>query len=255
MLLARQRKGFTLIELLVVIAIIAILAAVLFPVLVRVKDKARATTCKSNMRQIGSAVQLYLGDWNSRYPDHTSVGLPYTGDYGDGLGGDWIVKYSHLCRDGAGQPAGFGKVLAKYLKNMAVFKCPSEWKKTPNNVFNWLLPYDQASTYYVKHAMCVYANFKKRPVSTSDITYSTRAAMLYEAAWHTGPWPYIWDVAYWNSHPNAAKIRINAIFLDGHVGTIELRHNPVSAYDGNWYLYGGGTGAGWDLSQGARDIE
>ncbi|MES1227483.1 MAG: prepilin-type N-terminal cleavage/methylation domain-containing protein, partial [Armatimonadota bacterium] len=56
-----MRKAFTLIELLVVIAIIAILAAILFPVFAQAKEAAKATTCLSNTKQLGTAVQLYLG--------------------------------------------------------------------------------------------------------------------------------------------------------------------------------------------------
>ena len=52
-----RQKGFTLIELLVVIAIIAILAAILFPVFARAREKARQSTCASNQRQISAAMQ------------------------------------------------------------------------------------------------------------------------------------------------------------------------------------------------------
>ena len=62
------RKGFTLIELLVVIAIIAILAAILFPVFARARDKARQASCQSNLKQIGIAVLMYAQDYDETMP-------------------------------------------------------------------------------------------------------------------------------------------------------------------------------------------
>jgi len=64
----RTRRGFTLIELLVVIAIIAILAAILFPVFAQAREKARAITCLSNMKQIGLGAMMYLQDYDEKYP-------------------------------------------------------------------------------------------------------------------------------------------------------------------------------------------
>src|SRR5688500_4803950 len=64
----RQRKGFTLIELLVAIAIIAILAAIPFPVFAQARETARSASCKSNLKQLGTAIQLYVQDFDEIYP-------------------------------------------------------------------------------------------------------------------------------------------------------------------------------------------
>ncbi|MBP8954360.1 MAG: DUF1559 domain-containing protein [Armatimonadetes bacterium] len=64
----RQCRGFTLIELLVVIAIIAILAAILFPVFARAREKARQSSCLSNLKQITLAVLMYADDWDETLP-------------------------------------------------------------------------------------------------------------------------------------------------------------------------------------------
>src|SRR5215467_667793 len=73
-----RKSGFTLIELLVVIAIIAILAAILFPVFAQAREKARAISCVSNMKQIGLGMMMYVQDFDETYPpnqyyfDHTT---------------------------------------------------------------------------------------------------------------------------------------------------------------------------------------
>ncbi|MGI4791247.1 MAG: type II secretion system protein [Janthinobacterium lividum] len=71
----KNRNGFTLIELLVVIAVVAILAALLFPVFAKVRERGRQTACLSNLRQLSLATFQYAQDSDDRYP--------YGGDPGD----------------------------------------------------------------------------------------------------------------------------------------------------------------------------
>ncbi len=96
----RTRKGFTLIELLVVIAIIAILAAILFPVFARAREKARQTSCLSNAKQIILAVMQYTQDYDECFPFYTNPQNPTTN-------------------------RSWWQVLDPYVMNLQVFRCPS----------------------------------------------------------------------------------------------------------------------------------
>lgn len=99
----RTRKAFTLIELLVVIAIIAILAAILFPVFAQARESARRASCLSNTKQIGSAVMMYLQDY-----DETFALNLYR------IAGPGITVFS------------FYDAHMPYIKNQNVITCPSE---------------------------------------------------------------------------------------------------------------------------------
>lgn len=94
-------KGFTLIELLIVITIIAILAALLFPVFAKAREKARQTRCTSNLRQLGLALQMYTQDY------------------------DELLPLAYCTPSVSGQP-GIVTVLSPYTKNQELFRCPSD---------------------------------------------------------------------------------------------------------------------------------
>jgi prepilin-type N-terminal cleavage/methylation domain-containing protein/prepilin-type processing-associated H-X9-DG protein len=80
--LSRWGRGFTLIELLVVIVIIAILMAVLFPVFAQAREKARQTSCLSNLQQLAKAQLLYVQDWDEQLPHWWQYGPPRPEPYG-----------------------------------------------------------------------------------------------------------------------------------------------------------------------------
>ena len=101
------RSAFTLIELLVVIAIIAILAAILFPVFAQAREKARQTACLSNTKQVGTALMVYAQDYDETFP-------------GAGYAYDWRFSINDL------RNPKWMDVLQPYVKNDAVFNCPSD---------------------------------------------------------------------------------------------------------------------------------
>ncbi len=97
-----RRRGFTLIELLVVIAIIAILAAILFPVFAKAREKARQTSCLSNIKQLVLGCAMYVQDYDENW-------VPiWPGAYGQP--GNYIL-WMH--------------VILPYVKNSQIFTCPS----------------------------------------------------------------------------------------------------------------------------------
>ena len=108
-----RKQAFTLIELLMVIAIIAILAALLFPVFGRARDKGRQAVCASNEKQIGLAAAQYIQDYDERYPlGHAPVANPLaTFD----SGGDYEPHFIELVRP-----------YIKNSQNQGVWRCPSD---------------------------------------------------------------------------------------------------------------------------------
>jgi prepilin-type N-terminal cleavage/methylation domain-containing protein/prepilin-type processing-associated H-X9-DG protein len=117
-------KGFTLIELLVVIAIIAILAAILFPVFAKAREQARSINCLSNMKSIGTALQMYMQDADGFFPGQSWSAVTGAGDNGEiycghvGPGNQAQLTYAENCSIRA--------QLDPYIKNDSIWMCPSD---------------------------------------------------------------------------------------------------------------------------------
>lgn len=110
----KHRRGFTLIELLVVIAIIAILAAILFPVFAKAREKANRVTCASNLKQIGTAINMYAGDFD---------GYVYPQIYNN----YWDAGPGTVPVASTGYPQTFwATAYMPYIKSVEVFKCPDD---------------------------------------------------------------------------------------------------------------------------------
>jgi len=110
--------GFTLIELLVVIAIIAILAAILFPVFAQAREKARAITCVSNLKQLGLAAMQYQQDYDEKYVPSFRYQHPPVGNVATTL--SW-----------------WDDILQPYTKSHQVAICPDrQWEETATDPAN-----------------------------------------------------------------------------------------------------------------------
>lgn len=218
-------KGFTLIELLVVIAIIAILAAILFPVFATAREKARQSTCASNLKQIGMATQQYLQDYDECYPDVYNVGAPSW---------TWMPN-------GA---ASVATMLYPYVKSTNVWLCPSV---TPTNVYcYWSV---NGATYIDQYAFNEYylsRSDKTPPTSPVQLSSVTSSATIFEFAdlgpvnWatNTGQTTAVADSWYDNTtgrmgYPHSAGA--NWCYGDGHVKWVAESYGLGT---GSWVSYG-----------------
>ena len=236
----KSKQGFTLIELLVVIAIIAILAAILFPVFARAREKARQTSCLSNMKQLGLAMVMYAQDYDERFCD-----LLTGRDTGDPL--MYVTWYENL------QP---------YIKNMQVFKCPSEGGQAIGyGGVREVLGYAGSIAYNA-------ADWGPYPdpeqpgygMSIAEMTKPAENALIVDCT------NYTCNRAYWirtdnTTHPTPEKAAFynnayyvvdsrhnegaNIAFADGHakwqkrgVANCPYAHSNPIAGCGDWYFYG-----------------
>ena len=209
-------KGFTLIELLVVIAIIAILAAILFPVFAQAREKARATACMSNLKQMGVALQMYLQDYDGHFHDANNPKPTRAEPAAYGFGpqkalspwGNWPWFYG------------------PYVKNVGIFDCPSSPDGTENltgdnwgNDGNYGYNYDGLSR-DVNNPSRIEAELDRPAETFVFFDSGDRAVCAGANNWAT--FIGVLDLD-WNSKKEAA-IRhqgcTNMLFADGHVKSI-----------------------------------
>ncbi len=197
--LRRRSHGFTLIELLVVIAIIAILAAILFPVFARAREAARATSCRSNVKQIMTAIMMYAQDNDEALHYHDGRTSPQT---------CWAF------------------IMNPYIKNGQVWKCPSD--TAPGNTWNgtatdYAISYGWSWTWLNGQSLAAIG----KPADTIAVT---DAANWVSRAWDDYPVvaPNYYPVMY--RHNEMANIG----FLDGHVKAMKIHavRQQATAEDG-----------------------
>ena len=220
-----KKRGFTLIELLVVIAIIAILAAILFPVFAKAREAARATSCKSNLKQLGTAVQMYSQDYDEAYPASW-----YGTGYAAGTGYTWRIA------------------TLPYIKNVQVYYCPSAtpssktWDGSPAftaNEWNLRNSYGMNQVHWATTAPNLLNPFAGRAAaaitaSAETIALAEKQDAIDQVAYQNDTLDYNFGVA----EPVASRRHSdgsNFLFVDGHVKWFkpEMVIEPLASGGGN----------------------
>ena len=221
-------SGFTLIELLVVIAIIAILAGILFPVFAQAREKARAITCESNLKQIGLATAMYVDDYDEMM-------VPYEVD--GATSGAYIMWWG--TEDATGAYHMQNGLLQPYMKSNPIQACPDLAPAVSTNIgltgYGYNVSYlsppattTNSSCTNSSYGWCIdgLGNYYVLPVSLNTIQASSLTVMLADSAeigYSSGalqadPWlsPPSQTYGYPNFHGLHQQTG-NVLWADGHV--------------------------------------
>jgi prepilin-type N-terminal cleavage/methylation domain-containing protein/prepilin-type processing-associated H-X9-DG protein len=195
----KLRRGFTLIELLVVIAIIAILAAILFPVFAKAREKARQASCSSNLKQIGIAALSYAQDFDEKLPlGYVSTPGP-TSYWGEVNRLIWV------------------DLVMPYVKNRQVFMCPS----TPSSRigYGWCAyrGYFNGASFSPPRTGEIYEGVPLGSPNIYDVTVAPLACD-HEPPAANATYYFAWYISgrynYWGS--TIHNEGLNIVFMDGH---------------------------------------
>jgi prepilin-type N-terminal cleavage/methylation domain-containing protein/prepilin-type processing-associated H-X9-DG protein len=216
----RRERGFTLIELLVVIAIIAILAAILFPVFARAREKAKQTSCLSNCKQMGLGVMMYAQDYDDRYlgasATAASVPRPVTGTPG-------VLYTSALWPD----------LLHPYVMNLQLYRCPSV--PSAGLGYGWNIQMGYALGYPGRTGPLY------QGVAVSEVQYPAQTLCIADSDWTHSTADYPYGNTYmldYTPHPSRFIPRrhndgANLVFADGHAKWWPIQEDPNYTGSGN----------------------
>jgi len=198
-----MRKGFTLIELLVVIAIIAILAAILFPVFAKAREKARQTSCLSNVKELMLAVQMYVQDYDEM--------LPHGCSYWFAPGGGGAASKV--------DPAMWCTLLQPYIKNEQILVCPSNKQVLTNPWGGTIALSYGASMNYEQFSFPKWMSLAELPDPSRSV-WLLECVTWYNYWYPGGTTAYAVDEQYhrpWGTNVEAVhNDGLNNGFLDGH---------------------------------------
>lgn len=176
----RLVRGFTMVELLVVIAIIAILAGLIFPTFAHAKAAAKQSACLSNLKQIGSAMAMYMSDYDGLYPNAIDASDRYAANIWAAFP-QWQSRIPSM-------PL-MSQVLQPYLKSAEVFHCPGDTGSEmldshPDTVFV------TAPSMYATYGSSYFFRTEIAFRSMSDTTFQAPASVnvMFDGAghWHGG---------------------------------------------------------------------